>query len=324
MKPFRFSLSLAMSAIASSLMVGAPVLAADYPAKQIELIVPFSAGGGTDLMSRALADALKKHLPQPIGVVNKTGGGGAIGFAEMVSARPDGYRVGMGTVELATLPPLGMVNFQVSDFRTVARLNSRPSAITVKADSPWQTVEEFLAYAKANPGKVRIGNSGTGAIWHLAAATLGQKTGIEFSHIPYDGAAPAVTALLGGHIEAVSVSSAEVWNHLQSGTLRILAVMGAERSNGFKDVPTFKEKGVDVEVNAWMGIVVPKKTPQNVIDSLATAVGKAVQEPAFQDVVAKMNMEVNYMNAKDFQEFLDQQSAFFTTVVSDLGLQKAK
>ncbi len=323
MKTSRFFLPFA-AAIASVLALSGPAQAASYPTKQIELIVPFAAGGGTDLMSRSLADALKAHLPQPLGVVNKTGGGGAIGFADMAAARPDGYKIGMGTVELATLPPLGMVSFKVDDFRTVARLNSRPSAITVRADSPWKTIEEFLDYARQNPGKVRIGNSGTGAIWHLAAATLGQKTGIDFAHIPYDGAAPAVTALLGGHIEAVSVSSAEVWNHLQNGTMRILAVMGEERSAGFKDVPTFKEKGIDVVVNAWMGVVVPKKTPQPVIDTLSAAIEKAVQEPAFQSVVAKMNMEINYMNAADFQKFVDQQSVFFTDVVAKLDLKKSK
>lgn len=134
------------------------------------------------------------------------GGGGAIGLSEIAAARPNGYKIGLGTVELTTLPSLGMVRFKTSDFKPIARLNADPAAITVRADAPWNSYDEFMTYAKANPGKVRIGNSGTGAIWHLAAAALEDKTGAKFSHVPYDGAAPAITGLLGGHIEAVSVS----------------------------------------------------------------------------------------------------------------------
>ena len=322
MVSFRSSTPLALAALTAALVAVVPAQAANYPTKQIELIVPFAAGGGTDLMSRALADALKNHLPQPIGVVNKTGGGGAIGFAEMIAARPDGYRIGMGTVELATLPPLGIASFKTSDLKYIAQLNNRPSAITVRADAPWANVKEFLEFAKENPGKIRIGNSGTGAIWHLAAASLEQKTGIQFSHIPYDGAAPAVTALLGGHIEAVTVSSAEVWTHLQNGTLKILAVMADERSKGCEDVPTLKENGVDVQISAWMGVVVPKKTPQAVVDTLSAALAKAVAEPSFVEVVKKLNMEVNYLDDKAFDTYVTEQSAFFDKLVGDLGLKK--
>lgn len=321
MTSFCFRPSLAV-ALASTLLVSVPVLAADYPAKPVELIVPMAAGGGTDLMSRALADTLKDHLPQPIGVVNKTGGGGSIGFAEMINARPDGYRIGMGTVELATLPPLGIASFKTTDLKYIAQLNNRPSAVTVRADAPWNNIKEFLEYAKENPEAIRIGNSGTGAIWHLAAALLEQKTGVKFSHIPYDGAAPAVTALLGGHIEAVTVSSAEVWTHLQNGTLKILAVMADERSKGFEDVPTFKENGVDIQISAWMGVVVPKKTPQAVIDILSAAIAKAVQEPSFVKVVKNLNMEVNYLDDKAFDAYASEQAVFFDTLVGDLGLKQ--
>lgn len=322
MTSFYFRPSLAFAALASTLLVSVPVLAANYPAKPIELVVPMAAGGGTDLMSRALADTLKDHLPQPIGVVNKTGGGGSIGFAEIINARPDGYRIGMGTVELATLPPLGIASFKTTDLKYIAQLNNRPSAVTVRADAPWNNIKEFLEYAKENPGAIRIGNSGTGAIWHLAAALLEQKTGVKFSHIPYDGAAPAVTALLGGHIEAVTVSSAEVWTHLQNGTLKILAVMADERGKGFKDVPTFKENGIDIQISAWMGVVVPKKTPQTVIDILSDAIAKAVQEPSFVKVVTNLNMEVNYLDDKAFDTYASEQAVFFDTLVGELGLKQ--
>ncbi len=178
----------AMVLLAGAALSIAPVQAASYPTKQIELVVPYAAGGGTDLVARAFADAAKTIYPSASGL-SINGGGGAIGLSEIAAARPNGYKIGLGTVELTTLPSLGMVRFKTSDFKPIARLNADPAAITVRADAPWNSYEEFMAYSKANPGKVRIGNSGTGAIWHLAAAALEDKTGTKFSHVPYDGAA---------------------------------------------------------------------------------------------------------------------------------------
>ena len=287
---------------ASVMLLGANAQAADYPKKQIELIVPFSAGGGTDLVSRAFADTAKKYLSEPIGVVNKTGGGGAIGLTDIARARPDGYKIGTGTSEINMLPHMGRVAFTVNDFVPIARLNAEPSAITVNVDSPWKTYDEFIAYAKANPGKVRIGNSGTGAIWHLAAEALADKTGAKFSHVPYDGANPAITALLGNHIEAVTVSPAEVVNHVKAGTVRILAVMADERVPAFDQVPTLKEKGVDLTIMTWRGIMVPKKTPQNVVDVLRTAAKKTTDDPAFKEVLTKMNLTSAYLDAPRSEE----------------------
>lgn len=297
-------------------------LAADYPTKPIELIVPYAAGGGTDLVARAFAEATKKHLPQSMGVVNKTGGGGAVGLTEIMAARADGYKVGMGTVEITLLPHMGIARFSVDDYTPIARLNAEPSAITVKADAPWKTVEEFLENAKANPGKVRIGNSGTGAIWHLAAEALQSKTGLTFNHIPFEGANPAVTSLLGGHIEAVSVSPAEVSSQVAAGQLRILAVMAEERSKTFPDTPTLKEKGIDVSVATWRGIVVPKKTPAAVVDTLRTASKAAAEEPAFRDQLAKMNLTYAYADGPEFGQVMQKDNAFFKDLMTKLGMAK--
>lgn len=322
MKPYRFiPQAVAVTVLSAGLLAGG-ALAASYPTKPIELIVPYAAGGGTDLVARAFADAAKKHLPQSIGVVNKTGGAGAVGLSEIMAARPDGYKIGVGTVELTMLPHMGVARFSVDDFTPIARLNAEPSAITVKVDAPWQTVEEFLAYAKANPGKVRIGNSGTGAIWHLAAEALEEKTGITFNHIPYDGANPAVTALLGGHIEAVTVSPAEVINHVAGGKLRTLAVMGEQRATGFADVPTLKEKGVDLSVYTWRGIVVPKKTPQDVVDTLRTAAKATAEEQSFRDSLAKMNLTHAYADGPAYGDVMKKDNAFFKDLMTKLGMAK--
>jgi tripartite-type tricarboxylate transporter receptor subunit TctC len=307
---------------AGAATISGAALAAEYPAKPVELIVPYAAGGGTDLVARAFADAAKKQLPQSMGVVNKTGGGGAVGLTEIMAARPDGYKIGMGTVEITLLPHMGVARFTVEDFTPIARLNAEPSAITVKADAPWKTVEEFLEYAKANPGKVRIGNSGTGAIWHLAAEALEEKTGTTFNHVPFDGANPAVTSLLGGHIEAVSVSPAEVSSQLAAGQLRMLAVMAEQRSKTFPDVPTLKEKGVDLSVATWRGIVVPKKTPAAVVDTLRTASKAAAEDQAFRDQLAKMNLTWAYVDGPEFGQLMQKDNAFFKDLMTKLGMAK--
>ncbi|MFA9438807.1 Bug family tripartite tricarboxylate transporter substrate binding protein [Uliginosibacterium sp. sgz301328] len=321
MKHTRFFTQLA-AALASVAMLSAPVKAAEYPTKQIELVVSYAAGGGTDLVARAYADAINKHLPKSVGVVNKPGGSGALGLTEVARARPDGYKIAMGVVEMTTLPSLGMGRFSIDDFAPIARLNAEPSAITVQADAPWKTYEEFMAYAKANPGKVRIGNSGTGAIWHLAAAALEQKTGVKFNHVPFDGAAPAVAALLGGHIEAVAVSPAEVVAQVQAGKLKSLVVMGDARAKGFEQVPTLKEKGVDLSIGTWRGIVAPKGTPKEVLEVLKTATKKATDEQGFRDALAKMNLTFAYLDADAFGAAIKKDEAFFSTLIGQLGLKK--
>lgn len=294
----------------------------DYPKKQIELIVPYAAGGGTDAVARAFADSANKILPQPIGVVNKTGGGGAVGMTEGSKAKADGYKVTLVTVEMTTLPPLGLATFKPEDFKPVARLNADPSAITVKADAPWNTIEEFLDYAKQNPGKVRIGNSGTGAIWHLAATALEQKVGTKFNHIPFEGASPAVTALLGGHIEAVSVSPAEVAAQVEAGKLKMLAVMADKPVDKFKDVPTLKDKGIDLSIGTWRGLAVPKDTPDDVVAVLKDAAKKVTEDKAFTDVLEKMNLGVSYADDATFKEAIQKDSELFAKLVTDLGLKK--
>jgi tripartite-type tricarboxylate transporter receptor subunit TctC len=323
MKPKQLVSSLLTVLCASVLLFDTTAHAADYPTRQIELIVVTQAGGGTDLLARTFAEVAKKYLPQPIGVINKPGGGGAVGYSEIAASRSDGYRIGIGNVEISMLPHMGVARFTAEDFTPIAMLNVEPSAITVKDDAPWKTVEEFLSYAKDNPGKVRVGNSGTGGIWHLAAVAVEDKTSVKFNHIPYDGANPAVVALLGGHIEAVTVSPAEVVNHVKAGKLRILAVMANQRSTGFdKDIPTLKEKGIDVTIATWRGIVVPKGTPKYVIDVLSEATRKTANDQSFRDALVKLNMSWAYADAPQYQEVINRDNAFFKALMGKLGIAK--
>jgi tripartite-type tricarboxylate transporter receptor subunit TctC len=318
MRPIaRRALLLLASVLASLSGAGA----ADYPTRPVELVVPFAAGGGTDMMARAFAEAAKSHLPQPIVVVNKPGASGAIGLGEVAKAEPDGYKVGLVTVELVILPLLHKARFTADDFRMIARLNADPAAITVRADSSWRTIDEFLADAKDRPGEVSLGNAGNGSIWQLAALALEARTGAKFLHVPFQGAAPAVRDLLGGHVDAVAVSPAEVSAYVKSGDFRMLAVMADKRSPGFEDVPTLKERHIDLAIGTWRGLGVAKDTPQEVVDILVEAARKAADEPGFRDSLAKAALGFAYADAAAFEAAIKQDREFFKQLIDKVSIQ---
>lgn len=311
-------------AVTAALVLGATLPAAaqsDFPNKPIELVVPYQPGGGTDALARAFADASRKFINQSIVVVNKPGAGGAIGWQEVINAKPDGYKLAVLTVELLTLPHLGLAKFKYDDFQPIAQLNADPAAITVKAEAPWNTIEEFLAEAKKKPDSVRVGNSGNGSIWHLAAAALEDKTGAKFNHIPFQGAAPAVLALMGGHIEAVAVSPAEVTTYVQAGKLKTLMVMADKRVKGFEKVPTAKEKGIDLSIGTWRGLGAPKNTPPEVMAKLRDLAAKTAAEPAMHEVMDKQNLGYVYTDGAAFKETLAKDDAYFKGLITRLNLK---
>ncbi len=287
-----------------------------FPTKPVTLIVPWAAGGGTDAIARGLAKNTEKALGQTITVNNVTGGGGAVGHGAGLNAKNDGYTVTMITFELLSLPPQKLVPFTYKDYDLLMRLNTDPAALTVKADSPFKTVKDFVDYAKANPGKVNVGNSGPASVWHIAAGLLEEKAGIKLNHVPFNGAAPAVTDLVGGHIQAVTVSPAEVQSQVKAGKLKMLAVMSDKRDPNFPDVPTFKEAGFG------RGLAVPKNTPDNVKKVLADAFKKGFDTPQFQDFAKKAGLGLAYAPAAEFKTFLDQTSANTEAVMKKLNLTK--
>lgn len=301
---------------------GQKASAPSFPSKQIEIIVPYSAGGGTDQVARALANSAKDKLGKPVVVVNKTGGGGAVGMTAGAQAKNDGYTVTMITVELVTLPHLGLAKISNNDFEPVLRVNMDPSAVTVRADAPWKTLKEFIDYAKKNPKKIRVGNSGPGAIWHLAAASLEQKAGIELIHVPFNGAAPAITALLGGNIEAVTVSPAEVSAQVAAGKLKVLGVMSDQRVKTMPNVQTLKEQGVDITIGTWRGLAVPKGTSPKVVKTLHDAFKKAMAEKAFTNFMNKTGLGIGYMSSEAYKANLKVESDNFGILINKLGLKK--
>ena len=292
-----------------------------YPTRPIELIVPAGAGGGTDVVARAFAEAAKPHLAQPITVVNRPGASGMIGHGEMIAARPDGYKMAMVFAEIVIVPHLGQTKLSHEDFVPIAQLNYDPAAITVRADAPWKTIEEFVAAAKSKPGETKMGNSGNGSIWHLASAAFEERAGIKCSPIPFGGAAPAVVALLGGHVDAVSVSPGEVAAHVQGGRLRTLAVMSDRRVKGFESVPTLKERGIDVSIGTWRGLAVPKGTPPDVIAVLTEATRKAAQEPVLRDALDRLSMGQVYADGATFRASMRRDNETFGKLVEKLGLK---
>lgn len=298
--------------------------ASDYPSKPIELIVPVAAGGGTDLVGRAFAEAAKKYMPQqPMIVMNKPGASGAIGTAELINAKPDGYKIGIIICEITIIPNLGITKYTAADLRPIARLNADPSAVTVRADAPWQTIDEFLADARKRKDPMPVGNAGMGSIWHMAAAAFAEKTGVKVNHVPFLGAAPAVVALLGGHVDAITVSPGEVAQHVAAGKLRTLAVMADQRVGGmFEKVPTLKERGVDLTVGVWRGLAVPKTTPPEIVAQLSDVARKAAEDAGFRDTLTKASLGWAYADAAAFQAVIDKDRAFYAALVPKLEMTK--
>ncbi|RZL56699.1 MAG: tripartite tricarboxylate transporter substrate binding protein [Variovorax sp.] len=318
--PRHLAAFLAASALA---LAASSARAADYPARPVELVVAASAGGGTDVVARAFAEAARKHLPQPLIVVNKPGAASAIGFAEVANAKPDGYKVGVMSVNLVILPTLGLMKVTADDFVPVARLNFDPAAITVRADSPWKTVEEFIAEAKKKPGGMQVGNGGVGDIWHVAAAAVEDRTGTQFNHVPFQGAAPAVASLLGGHVDAITVSPGEVVQHVQGGRLRVLAIMADQRLGGaYAAVPTLKERNVDLSIGVWRGLAVPRGTPADVVQTLRTATRTAAAEPAYRETLARANLGDSYADADVFKAEIESDRQSLKKVLEKLVIQK--
>jgi tripartite-type tricarboxylate transporter receptor subunit TctC len=311
-----------------SLLTAAPMqafaqAASDYPSRPIELVVPFGAGGGTDILARVTAEAAKKHSSQPITVVNRPGASGSIGLTEVVNARPDGYKIAMITVEMAIIPHMGIAKFSPeADFTPLVRLNADPVVLTVSATSPWKTIEEMVDAAKKSKDPLKFGNAGTGGVSHLAAVALAQKAGTTFNHVPFQGNAPAVVALLGGHIDAVTASPSEVFSFVQSGKLRALAVLADQRLGGaFAQVPTMKERNIDLSVGTWRGLAAPTGLPADVLSRLSAIALKTANEPAVKEAMEKQNLGYSVADGEAFRKQIANDSALYKQLIEQMGLK---
>ena len=292
----------------------------DMSNMSVTCVVPYDAGGGTDAVMRGLADAAKGSFKN-ITVENRSGAGGATGMLYGANAKNDGSIVTMITVELATLEAMGNnAGLTYSMFKPIMMVNSAASAITVRADDDrFNTLEDFIEYSKNN--EVSVGNSGLGAIWHLAAAGLAKEADTTFKHVGYDGANGAITDLLGGHIDAVSVSYAEVASFVKSGDLKVLGIMSEDRLEAIPDVPTCKESGYDVVLGTWRGLGVPASTPDEVVDELYRIFSEAAESDAFKEFMANTNNVIDIMDGESFNTMIGDQLALYTQLVDELGLK---
>jgi tripartite-type tricarboxylate transporter receptor subunit TctC len=294
---------------------------APFPSKPIELTVLFGAGSGADLLARKLAEAAAKDLAQPVAVVNRTGAGGAIGYTHVRSQPADGYALVWNSNSISTAYHAGNMKLDYTAFAGVAQLTTEPVSLAVKPDAPWKDIRELIAHAKAQPGQVRVGNSGRGSFTHLVAVALENQTGAKLTHVPF-GQQLAITTVLGDKIEASVQLPAEIMAQVTGKQVRILAVTGEKRLGALPEVPTFRESGIDLALSLWRGIAVPKGTPDAVIARLESAFMAAAQSAEFREFAAKMGAAVEIRRAREFDTYIAQEDRDLAALMEQIGLKK--
>jgi tripartite-type tricarboxylate transporter receptor subunit TctC len=292
-----------------------------FPTSSITIIAPAAAGGGTDLTARSIGRYAEPFLGTSVVVSNMPGGGNAIGITAGHQAQPDGYTLVLGQVETVLLPLLDRVPWEASEFTPIIGVNSASAALTVRADSEFHTVEDFVTYARENPG-VQVGGSAPGTIWHLAAVGLDQATEADLNVIPYSGgAAPAIQDLLGAQLQAITVSGGEVSDQVQAGNLRILCIMREERdTTSFADVPTCAEEGYPLTFATWWSLLGPPNLPADIAATLRDAFTEAWNTDEFQAFLAGQGLEPMYVSPEDFPAFIETETEKFRPIVAELGM----
>jgi tripartite-type tricarboxylate transporter receptor subunit TctC len=295
-----------------------------YPARPIYLIVPMTAGGGTDKVARALAEALKNYLPQPVLVENLPGAGSVVGMSKLHASKSDGYTLGVVSGYVITTALQGMAKFPAADFTFIARVSSDTFTFSVPADSRYKSLKEIIEAAKAEPDVVTLANAGTGALTHLACVALNQNTGAEFRLVPFVGGAKELTALLGKHIDAGVFSMSEVIGHSQpGGKIRNLAVFSEKRSPKLPDVPTLSELGIKgIPEGPWQGIGAPKGLPEDIKNILIEAIRKAVNDPYWKDFLDKFGYGERFLPGKEFEEFFQRDIQMLDKLLRTIGMIK--
>ena len=301
-----------------SFITVAPIHAAEFPTKEVQIIIPWAAGGATDLIFRALAATTGKYLGKAVIVVNRPGGAGAVGYTEAAQAKPDGYTLVSAITPLTILPHQVKTAFTYKSFEPVINVVDDPSMFLVRSDAPWKSLKEFLDYAKKNPDMITVGNSGAGGGVHLVALAFERTAGVKFNHIPFAGGGPSVTALLGGHVNAVSVSPPEGIEHVKAGKLKIIALFSEKRFEMFPDVPTVKEQGVDFAMGMWRGLVAPKGTLPDVIKKLHDAFKQGMNDPVFKKNAKDMAVNLSYLGPEAFGKLMAHNDEFYGKLVREI------
>jgi tripartite-type tricarboxylate transporter receptor subunit TctC len=297
--------------------------AQQYPTKPINLTVIFPPGGTLDVSTRILASKAEKVLGQPLVVLNVGGGGGSVALGQVAKKRSDGYDITSCTsTGLIRIPQLRAVPYSHEDFVPIMHFTAVQSGCVVKSDSPFKTFRDLIEYARKNPGKVNYATSGVGSPMHIAMEFVAGKEGIEWTHVPQTGGAPGLTAVLGGHVTAMS-DSTEWLPHVKEGSLRLLVTHGERRMKAFPDVPTLRDLGYDFINETVFMIAAPKGTPAPIVKTLDEAFHKAMDDPEFIKTIQNLEFEVAYRNSEDTKKYLEDAYRRFAEMIKKLNLPKA-
>ena len=301
----------------------APAQAQNFPARPVTLIVPWPAGGTTDVVMRALATATEKHLGQSLVIENRGGAAGTLGPGHMAAnAKPDGYTVAQIPITVFRYPFMRKTSFDpAKDFTYVISLTGYTFGVVVRRDAPWKTFSDLLADAKANPGKINYGTPGAGTSLHVTMEQIARQQGIKWTHVPFKGNAESTTALLGGHIAVLADSTG--WAQLvNSGELRLLVTWGVGRTKNWPDVPTLQEVGIDIVSNSPFGIAGPAGMDAGVVKVLHDAFKRGMEEPSYREAMAKFDQEPFYLDSADYHAYAMRAIVEEKRLVQELGLKE--
>lgn len=304
-------------------MVSLAFAAGTYPSKPLHLIVPFGAGGGADIFARTLAKAMEQQLGQTIVVDNKPGGSSAVGLAYLMSQPADGYTLIEDSRTLTVLLARGSTPYKASDLTYVASVNGEPSGLMVKAgDSRFNSLTQFVAYAKAHAGQLTVGGPGSADLHHLVANEFEALAGIKLKWIPYASGKAAALALLGSHVDAVMTTPSNARNLIQSGKLDLLAVSSTKRMSIYPDTPTFTEEGYKVNEILWRGLFMKGGVPQARVDTLVTAIQKAMQDPVFEAYMKNYGQQSDFLPPSELKALVLKEVPATRTFLKELGAIK--
>lgn len=297
---------------------------AGYPERPVTVINPFPAGGLSDLIARAIVSGMKNKFPKGIAVVNRPGAGGSIGMSEVMAAAPDGYTIGHATLpSLVAQPQMNILPYKTpDDYLPVINLVAYYALLAVNADTPWKTAQDFLAAVRSTPGKIRVGSSGVGTTAHLDLEELKLAAKIEFAHVPFSGWAEGSAALLGKHIDFLTVNPGEVRPLVDAKRIRVIATFAPTRSPFYPDVPTFKELGYNAAVELWFLLIAPKGTPSAVVQFIHDNAKRAMGDTTFKNLVKTREIGIDYRGRQELREAVWDQYRKYTDILSRIGLLK--
>ena len=295
-----------------------------WPTRSITMIVPFPPGGLADLVARPVAEAMSRELGQPVVIENKAGAGGGIGMSLAAKSKPDGYTILMALSSLTVIPEADLLlgrtpMFMLNDLRPVARYTAGPTVLAVRAESPWKSVQEFVDDARKRPGAINYGSSGNYGTMHVPMEILAQVSGSKLTHIPFTGAGPAVVALLGGQIDAVSTGPATVLQHVKAGKLRVLGHWGNGKLASMPEVTSLKDAGFNAEYAQWSGLFIPSATPEPVAQRIRAAARVAAQDAKVREVILGAGSPVQFQDSPDFEKYVQADAKRMVDVVKKIG-----